>query len=780
MALFYELLNGGEIQIPFFVLGIILAAILAFWVAFVLLFRLLKIKTLSEFKARFHLEQFYEMLFMAPDAYFTWFYDYDGKAPRQVCSRRLAVLFGLKKGAEATFDDMVERLDDKDKPPFLQYVDKLLTAGENFATEVHLTDSEQRIIAIGCRAQNVGGLTLSDTIWFRDITKTSYAMDELYSENKYVEYKYDFVKAIVDALPFPLWSRDDNLNLNYCNKAYVEAVGLRDADEVIAKSVEIAGGESLRKLQSMAKTARAGKQLVTAKEHIVMGAKRRFVALSEQFLEGCDGEFKRSTVGMAIPIDEEDKLAAKLKAYIGAHDGVLSNLTTAIGIFGADTRLSFYNPQFLLLWGLDSDWLDRHPTYSSFLEALREKKMTPEVRNFSAFKAEEMDLFRTVSKPKDGLWHLPNQKILRRFMLPHPLGGLLFSYEDVTDRIALESSYRTLIEVQKATIDNIHEAVVLLDNSGRLKLYNAHYASLWDFDEAFLAGTPTLSDLVEKHKPFFTDNDEEWPGFKNEMVRFLSEDMDTQLTLNRLDGRILDVSATRVADGGILITFEDVTNEVHKAAMHEQSSKIMTRKNALRSRFISDLADNFKAPLDELYELSKKVPGAHVFAEKARDVGDMFTDLMSLAMAEAGSSSLDLRLVDLSEMMDDVLQNARQKAVLKSVEVESDFAKGIFVEADEERFRQMLSFAFSAMINLTYRGGVLGVSLKKQNKNDIAVVRINFNPHIVLHDMEAPGTVFFGAGSSLMLALVGMHGGQITFEKSGKFVSASLIFPLEN
>ena len=295
-----------------------------------------------------------------------------------------------------------------------------------------------------------------------------------------------------------------------------------------------------------------------------------------------------------------------------------------------------------------------------------------------------------------------------------------------------------------------------------------------------MTATEVKQKFYELACSFSADNDEEWPGFKNEMVRFLSEDMDTQLTLNRLDGRILDVSATRVADGGILITFEDVTNEVHKAAMREQSSKIMTRKNALRSRFISDLADNFKAPLDELYELSKKVPGAHVFAEKARDVGDMFTDLMSLAMAEAGSSSLDLRLVDLSEMMEDVLQNARQKAVLKSVEVESDFAKGIFVEADEERFRQMLSFAFSAMINLTYRGGVLGVSLKKQNKNDIAVVRINFNPHIVLHDMEAPGTVFFGAGSSLMLALVGMHGGQITFEKSGKFVSASLIFPFEN
>ena len=41
---------------------------------------------------------------------------------------------------------------------------------------------------------------------------------------------------------------------------------------------------------------------------------------------------------------------------------------------------------------------------------------------------------------------------------PHPFGGLTFVYEDVTDKLALERSYNTLIEVQRETLDNLYEA----------------------------------------------------------------------------------------------------------------------------------------------------------------------------------------------------------------------------------------------------------------------------------------------------------------------------------
>src|SRR3546814_9320243 len=59
-------------------------------------------------------------------------------------------------------------------------------------------------------------------------------------------------------------------------------------------------------------------------------------------------------------------------------------------------------------------------------------------------------LFR--SAQEEELVHLPDGSTLRMVVTPHPFGGILLSYEDVTDRLALERSYNTLTEVQRETI----------------------------------------------------------------------------------------------------------------------------------------------------------------------------------------------------------------------------------------------------------------------------------------------------------------------------------------
>ena len=62
--------------------------------------------------------------------------------------------------------------------------------------------------------------------------------------------------------------------------------------------------------------------------------------------------------------------------------------------------------------------------------------------------------------------HLPDGRTFRMAITPHPFGGLLFVYADVTDRLVLGRSYSTLIEVQLETINNLHEGVAV-QRSGR-------------------------------------------------------------------------------------------------------------------------------------------------------------------------------------------------------------------------------------------------------------------------------------------------------------------------
>ncbi|MEC8164934.1 MAG: sensor histidine kinase, partial [Pseudomonadota bacterium] len=68
--------------------------------------------------------------------------------------------------------------------------------------------------------------------------------------------------------------------------------------------------------------------------------------------------------------------------------------------------------------------------------------------------------------------HLPDGRTFRKAITPHPFGGLLFVYADVTDRLVLGRSYSTLIEVQLETINNLHEGVAVHGQDGRLRLWN--------------------------------------------------------------------------------------------------------------------------------------------------------------------------------------------------------------------------------------------------------------------------------------------------------------------
>src|SRR4029453_18750306 len=128
---------------------------------------------------------------------------------------------------------------------------------------------------------------------------------------------------------------------------------------------------------------------------------------------------------------------------------------------------------------------------------LRELRRLPEQSDFRAWKQERLKLFERLDPHPEELWHLPGGKTLRVVTQPHPLGGLLFLYEDVSDQLRLESSYNTLIKVQKATLDTLREGVAVFGPDGRLKLHNAAFGRIWGLAAAELSGDLHLRRLAE-------------------------------------------------------------------------------------------------------------------------------------------------------------------------------------------------------------------------------------------------------------------------------------------
>ena len=207
-------------------------------------------------------------------------------------------------------------------------------------------------------------------------------------------------------------------------------------------------------------------------------------------------------VGFAADLTEAEGARGELARHTAAHAAVLGERR------GGDRDLRSRHAALLLQRRLRLALAARtrlarsSPTMDELLERLRERRRIPEHADFKAFKKDQRALFTSLIQPLEELLHLPDERTLRLNVSPHPMGGLTYVYEDVTDRLALERSYNALIAAQRETLDNLYEGIAVVGSDARLKLWNPAFARLWKLAPEDLAGEPHIADIVEKCRAF--------------------------------------------------------------------------------------------------------------------------------------------------------------------------------------------------------------------------------------------------------------------------------------
>jgi PAS domain-containing protein len=253
------------------------------------------------------------------------------------------------------------------------------------------------------------------------------------------------LREALDLLPLPVWRRDCAGAVADCNRPYAAMFGI-GREAALAESCDLAAAARSRPALPAAAAA------PPVRTHVIIGGQRRLLEITE--LRCADG----AAFGFALDRTDIENAAAELRRHLDGNAAVLEGVSAAVAIFGPDKRLKFHNAAFAGLWRLDGIWLASEPTLNEILERLREMRRLPEFADFRIFKKERSELFTSLIEPRHELMHLPDGRTLQLTISPHPFGGLIFVYEDVSDHLALECSYNTLIQVQRATLDHLFEA----------------------------------------------------------------------------------------------------------------------------------------------------------------------------------------------------------------------------------------------------------------------------------------------------------------------------------
>ncbi|MCH7693278.1 MAG: PAS-domain containing protein [Proteobacteria bacterium] len=541
-----------------------------------------------------------------------------------------------------------------------------------------------------------------------------------------------------------------------------------------------AGGAIEDPLRDLARRARTKGEAVAEPHLLSVGGAERLLEVTETPVEGWAG-----TAGFAIDRSQGGDTEETSPGHAAARDQVLQNLATAIAIFGPDTRLRFFNAAYADLWRVDAGWLDSEPGLAEVLERLRELRRLPEYADFRAFKEEQIARFGSLAEPVDSLLHLPDGTTLRSVVSPYALGGLVFTYENVTDRLDLERSYNTLIAVQRATLDNLYEGVAVFGSDGRLKLSNSALAELWNLSEEDLGGEPHLSDFVEKMRPFIIGEDD-WAAHKERVIKRMMSRESSSGRLLRGDGTVLDYANLPLPDGAVLLSYLNVTDSVRVQFALRQRAEAMEEANRLKSAFIANVSYEVRTPLNTIVGFAeilaeeyfgklnqRQMEYSRGIVEASQNLTTVISDILDLASIEAGTMALELDTVDLHTMLASVLNLTRERARRKSLKVEFDCPPDIgWMVADEKRIKQVLFNLLSNAVAFTPPHGTIGLSAWRDG-DDIAIAVSDTGVGIPQADQERVLRTFerggapdarqggAGLGLSLVTSFIELHGGRV-------------------
>jgi len=644
--------------------------------------------------------------------------------------------------------------------------------GEPFSLTLMTADGGRALLVDGRRAR---GAAL-DVLWVRDVTAETASHSDTAIRRAVAEGERDGLRAMLDAIPVPVWRRGEGLALAQVNQAYLDTVE-SDAATVIVEQTALCPDLAPALHRKAHETAKPQSDLC----HVVIKGERHLLELHE--IPGGTGP---GMVGYALDATRREAAETELAQHITAHADVLENVAVAIAIYGSDTRLKFHNTAYARLWDMDSDWLAGEPTLDEELEHLRERRRLPEYVDFRAFKTEQQSLFTSLIQAHEDLIHLPDGKTLRKRVAPHPFGGLLFTYEDVTDSLTLERNYNTLIEVQSRSLDNLHEAVALIGADGRLKLSNPAYGRLWHLSTADLQGEPHIADLVDSTRDLFEYDD--WDDLRARIIGRVTQREPRRGNFRRADGSVLEYGIVPLPDGMVLLSYIDVTDRFRvEQALHDRNDALVAA-DQLKTEFIANVSYELRTPLNTVIGFAE-ILNDQMFGDlnprqaeycsgilsSSEQLLNLINDILDLASIEAGYMDLELDHFPVKPMMEAIHALTRERARQHKLDLSLECPDSIGeMTGDERRLKQVMFNLVSNAIKFTPAGGSITLAAERADGNVVFSVcdtglGIPEEEHARVLEMFERGSYptvsqsgsGAGLGLSLVRSFVELHGGTV-------------------
>jgi two-component system cell cycle sensor histidine kinase PleC len=376
---------------------------------------------------------------------------------------------------------------------------------------------------------------------------------------------------------------------------------------------------------------------------------------------------------------------------------------------------------------------------------------------------------------------------------------------DVTqERVAQARAQAAEIRLRDA-IESVSEGFALWDRHSRLLLCNQNYRSMFSLEPKHLR-PGVARDKVDAVAKL---------AIKRETAAGRGGPREVELH----DGRWLQISERRTAEGGLVMTAANVTalkaqeearrlneEQLQKAVVslersQEQLSELARKyeaekiraesANRAKSEFLANMSHELRTPLNAINGFSEIMVGEMFgalgdarYKEYAKDILNsgqhllaLINDILDMSKIEAGKMNLRFEPIDMEEVVDDAIRLVRNRAETVGLKIAVELPALPEIEADYRAIKQVLLNLLSNAVKFTPRGGEITIRAELRSDpfgervrmtvrdtgigisaDDLARLARPFEQIESQHAKTQQGT---GLGLALTKSLVELHGGAL-------------------
>ncbi|HEY8381185.1 MAG TPA: PAS-domain containing protein [Microvirga sp.] len=445
------------------------------------------------------------------------------------------------------------------------------------------------------------------------------------------------------------WEMDENLRFSYFSSRLREVAGVDPHEEIGKSRVEIARNSSDAAFWQAHTddllARRPFRDFVYPYNH--KDGRPRYFKISGLPMFDSEGQFLGYR-GCGTDITAEREAISRLEGQNTLFDAALNNMAQGLAMFDENERLIVCNAQYLALYRLSSDVVRPGATLKEIINHGLAKQGEPGLNGNDLY---ANSLVAVHEMPSKRLQSFRDGRLIEISYRPLRGGGWVATYEDVSERVKIQSELEQQNTRFNTAIENMTQGLCLFDGDECLIVCNRLYAEMYGLTPELTQRGTSLDEILRRRVEIGAYSPENAQANIEQRREVVRANKSTNTISQLSDGRIIRILHRPMPGGGWVATHEDVTAMVRQEAALRESEE--------RYRLLADHATDMIVRMDldgvrqyvsptcrevigyEPENLVGRVPGEMIHEE---DQGTTRSVISRLASGEADRLTATYRL----------------------------------------------------------------------------------------------------------------------------------------